>query len=178
MKSLFTTSRNDCRRGMTKSRGELAEHAPRPAFMRLRPQPSSTSETGERPPWLTLVKYEEVAWCHPKCGFPRWSLSSQICTRIQTTLHSSFIGGLSAAGWAGHRDPFQSFTCSLTWRRAQSRREQLAVSLRWGEGRGVHSAQWDWPGLVHTELLTCTDCGASMLSHPGLHAFLQRLDHS
>ena len=32
-----------------------------------------------------------------------------------------------------------------------------------GVGEGVRAAQWDRPGLVHTELLTCTDHGASAL---------------
>lgn len=42
--------------------------------------------------------------------------------------------------------------------------QQLGCQPAMGVGMwGVHSAQWDRPGLVHTELLTCTDCGASML---------------
>ena len=41
-KSLFTTSKNDCRRDMTKDQRGASRPCAHPAFKRLRPQPSST----------------------------------------------------------------------------------------------------------------------------------------
>lgn len=120
-------------------------------------------ETGERPPWLTLVKYEEVAWCHPKCGFPRWSLGPRKSAPESRRHSIAASGGLSAAGWAGQGPPRRASPALSPGARHRAGAAARLSACDGGEGRGVHSAQWDWPGLVHTELLTCTDCGASML---------------
>lgn len=79
-----------------------------PAVARQSPRPSVTRAEWARPPSLTLVKYEEAAWCLPKCEFPHWSRGPRKPAPGSRRHSRAASGGRSGADWGGRGSPHRA----------------------------------------------------------------------
>ena len=136
----------------------------------------SQSEAGQSLLWLTLVKYEESAWCLPKCEFPHWSQGPHKPEPGSRRRSTAAVGGLSAASWGGWGPPRRaSPSLSPGARHRAGAAAQLSACEGWAGGETQLSG-----GLT---LFTRSCRHARMVALTGsmsqsAHVLCRGLDHS